>query len=56
MLNQNTYVAGLREGCALHVEGDRMFMKGIYSLRIFRYNCEPREIPAGDDLSFLLKP
>jgi dipeptidase E len=56
MLNQNMYVVGLREGCFLYVEGNRMSMKGVHSLRLFRYKCEPREIPAGDDLSFLLQP
>jgi len=55
-VNQNVYVVGLREGCMLRVHGPNMYMKGIHSLRLFRYNCEPREIPAGDDLSFLLQP
>lgn len=55
-LNREVYVAGLREGCMLYVDGSRMFMKGIRSLRLFRYGSEPREFPSGADLSFLLKP
>jgi dipeptidase E len=54
-VNQKTYVAGLREGCMFYVCGPNMYMKGIRSLRLFRFGCEPREIPAGEDLSFLLQ-
>jgi dipeptidase E len=54
-LNQSSYVAGLREGCMFFVSGSEMRMKGIHPLRLFKYNMETREIPAGDDLSFLLK-
>jgi dipeptidase E len=55
-VNKNVYVAGLREGCMFFVDGSTMRMKGIHSLRVFKYNCEPREIPAGEDISFLLQP
>ncbi len=55
-VNQKVYVAGLREGCIFYVNGPRMHMKGIHSLRLFEYGREPREIPAGEDLSFLLEP
>ncbi len=54
-VNQQIYVVGLREGCMFHVKGSNMRMKGIHSLRLFRYGCEPREIPPGEDLSFLLQ-
>lgn len=54
-LNRSVYVAGLREGCMLIVNGREMTLKGIHSLRLFRYNAEPREIPPGQDLSFLLQ-
>ena len=53
-LNQGVYVAGLREGCMFWVDGPDMYMKGTRSLRLFKYGCEPREIPAGTDLGFLL--
>ena len=39
----------------LIVNGREMTLKGIHSLRLFRYNAEPREIPPGQDLSFLLQ-
>jgi len=55
-VNKNVYVAGLREGCMLYIDGPNMHMKGIHSLRLFKYDREPREIPAGEDLSFLLQP
>jgi hypothetical protein len=37
-------------------EQDIMYMKGIHSLRLFKYGMQPREIPAGTDLSFMLLP
>jgi dipeptidase E len=55
-VNRNIYVAGLREGCMFHVEDMRMSMKGPRTLRLFRFNAEPREMPAGEDLSFMLRP
>jgi|WetSurSiteA1Bulk_404760.scaffolds.fasta_scaffold05345_2 dipeptidase E len=55
-VNRKVYVAGLREGCMLFVNGLEMRMKGIRCLRLFGYNMEPREIPAGEDLSFMLQP
>jgi dipeptidase E len=55
-LNQKVYVAGLREGCLFHIRGEQIHMQGIHSLRLFRYNREPREIPPGEDLNFLLHP
>lgn len=54
-VNRNVYVAGLREGCMLFVSGGAMRMKGIRSLRLFRFNTEPRELPPGEDLSFMLQ-
>ncbi|MBN1568669.1 MAG: dipeptidase PepE [Acidobacteria bacterium] len=54
-VNKNVYVVGLREGCMIYVDGPAMYMKGIHSLRLFKYKCDPREIPPGEDLSFLLQ-
>ena len=53
--NREVYVAGLREGCMLRVEGDGMQLKGPRPLRIFRYGEAPREVQPGDDLSFLMQ-
>ena len=52
--NPGMYVAGLREGCMLRVEGDRMELVGSRPMRLFRGGAAPREVQPGDDLSFLL--
>jgi dipeptidase E len=49
-------VLGLREGCWLVVEGDTMHLRGLEPARLFLRGQPPREIPAGADLSFLLRP
>lgn len=54
-VNHDLYVAGLREGCLLKVTGEKMELVGKRPLRIFRYGEEPREVNAGEDVSFLLK-
>lgn len=54
-VNQNTTVVGLREGCLLQIEGERLILKGKHSLRIFRYKEEPKELNATDILDFLMK-
>jgi dipeptidase E len=46
-------VAGLREGCLLRVEGERRELVGGRPMRIFRQGDAPREVNAGDDISFL---
>ncbi len=53
-MNRGMYVAGLREGCMLRVEGDRMEHIGSRTMRVFKYGESPREFASGDDLSFLL--
>lgn len=52
--NPDMYVAGLREGCMLHVEGERIELIGPRPMRIFKKGIEPYEVSVGDDLSFLL--
>ena len=52
--NPRRWVVGLREGCMLHLDGDRLELIGPRPMRIFRKGLEPREVHAGDDLSFLL--
>ena len=53
--NPGVYVAGLREGCMLHVEGNGMTLKGPRPMRVFRFGEAPREIEPGADLSFLME-
>ena len=49
-----TYVAGLREGCMLRVEGDRLSLIGNRPMRIFRCGTQPFEVHPDEDLSFLM--
>lgn len=52
--NPRRYVVGLREGCMLRYENDRLELIGSRPMRIFKKGIEPFEVKAGDDLSFLL--
>ena len=52
--NPRRYVVGLREGCMLRVEGDKMELIGSRPMRIFKKGIEIFEVNAGDDLSFLM--
>ncbi|MEA3448610.1 MAG: dipeptidase PepE [Bacteroidota bacterium] len=54
VLNKDMPVAGLREGCMFLIEGDKMKLIGIHSLRLFKYGKEPQELDTGQDFSFLL--
>lgn len=54
-VNQNTTVVGLREGCLLQVEGERLILKGKHAMRIFRHGEEPKELNTSDILDFLMK-
>lgn len=53
--NPGVYVAGLREGCMLHLEGNKLMLRGPKPMRIFHSGESPREIREGEDLSFLLQ-
>jgi len=52
--NPRRWVVGLREGCMLHVEGEKMELIGSRPMRIFKKGVETYEVNAGDDLSFLM--
>ncbi|KAI4469312.1 protease s51 alpha-aspartyl dipeptidase [Holotrichia oblita] len=52
--NPRMYVAGLREGCMLRIEGNGISLIGSRPLRIFRCGEEPREVNAGESLDFLM--
>ena len=52
--NPRRWVVGLREGCMLHVEGEKMELIGSRPMRIFKKGVTTYEVNAGDDLSFLM--
>ena len=52
--NPRRYVVGLREGCMLRYVDGKLELIGKRPMRIFKKGESPREVAAGDDLSFLL--
>ena len=52
--NKDMYVAGLREGCMLKVEGVQLSLIGKRPVRVFKYGQEPIEIGEGGNFSFLM--
>jgi dipeptidase E len=54
-VNRDIFVAGLREGTMLLLDGKKLSLIGPRNARIFRYGTDPEEISPGQDLSFLLK-
>lgn len=54
VVNQNTYVVGLREGTMLLIENSKMNMIGNRTARIFKYGQDPIELSSKDDFTYLL--
>ncbi|GAB4303865.1 MAG: dipeptidase PepE [Marinilabiliales bacterium] len=54
-VNQNVYVAGLREGTMFQIENNNIKLIGDKTCRIFKYGKNPVELSKDDDFSFLLK-
>lgn len=52
--NQGMTVVGLREGCILKIEDNKIALIGERTLRIFRFGNQPYELDNKQDLSFLL--
>lgn len=52
--NPDRWVAGLREGCMLHLHDGRMELIGSRPMRMFKKGVEPFGVAAGNDLGFLL--
>lgn len=52
--NPDRWVAGLREGCMLRYEDQRLELLGSRPMRMFKMGIEPFEVQPGGDLSFLL--
>ncbi len=53
--NKEVYVVGLREGCMLKLEDNKMEMIGSRTARIFHYGKDTVELSNKDDLNFLIK-
>lgn len=51
--NPKRWVVGLREGCILRYENEKLELIGRRPMRIFKKGIAPYEVQAGDDLSFL---
>ncbi|MBL8727638.1 MAG: dipeptidase PepE [Planctomycetes bacterium] len=51
-----TPVLGLREGCMLRVEGERMALRGSTAARLFRRGMAAEEFTPPCEMSFLLQP
>ena len=52
--NPGDLVLGLREGCMLKIEGEKMNLTGKYPLRVFRFNEAPMELDSSQDFSQFL--
>ncbi len=55
IVNQNTKVVGLREGCLLFLKDNILQMIGNKSMCLFQYAKAPVELEPGSDLGFLMK-
>lgn len=53
-VNQFIYVVGLREGCLLEVNGDKLVLRGKRSMRVFHYGKDAQEVKPGSELDFLM--
>lgn len=51
----DTDVVGLREGAMLHIQDEKVSLKGSTGARLFRKNRKQEEYKPGDSLDFLLK-
>lgn len=54
VINNNVYVAGLREGTLIRINGEKIELHGQRPMRLFKYGKDPKEYEPGSDLSFLL--
>ena len=50
-----TRVAGIREGSWFQIVGDNIELHGHSGMRLFEHGVTPKEFVAGDDVKFLLK-
>ena len=52
--NKETYVVGLREGCMLQYENNKLKLIGKRTARIFHYGEETLELSENDNFNFLM--
>lgn len=53
--NPSMYVAGLRESCMFHIDGDKISLIGPRTLRIFKHGQSALELSSTDDIQFLMQ-
>ena len=53
--NRSRYVVGLREGCMLRLQDDRIELIGSRPMRIFRKGTKTYEVQPGENIDFLIK-
>ncbi len=53
--NQETWVAGMREGTLFRLEKNALFLLGEKPCRVFRFGKTPKELTQSDDFTFLIK-
>jgi dipeptidase E len=53
--NPKVYVAGLREGSILRIEGAEIELLGSKSVRVFKHGQDTKEYQPGESLQFLLE-
>ncbi len=54
VINNIVYVAGLREGTLLSLDGDEIELLGKRPMRVFKYGMDPKEFEPGSNIDFLL--
>lgn len=55
IVNRNTKVIGLREGCLLILKDNALQLIGNRSMRLFQYGKAPIELEPGADLSYVME-
>jgi len=54
VINNNIYVAGLREGTLLSIDGDNIELIGEKPMRLLKFGMDPKEVKPGATIDFLL--
>ena len=54
-INQNIYVAGLREATLLEIIDDSISLRGDKPLKVFKFGESPKEYSSTNDINFLMK-